>query len=195
MSSRPRVTVTVRWVWAKNNMSIQSGWSPGTRENLQRRETSTLSRYQGARCVSAQYTKTHKRTSAAAFGDEVILWTWGTERNVGQHHNPEALLFHKTINRGTEANLGEIIKVDVFWKHFYSFWEAPVKDMTDLFTWTRLWGECSRSVARYTISVSNQRATDSCEKKQPLFNRLWPCLNLSDEVFYCVFADWHMLAC
>ena len=66
------------------------------------------------RGVSAQYTKTHKHTSAAAFGDEVILWTWGTERNVGQHHNPEALLFHKTINRGTEANLGEIIKVDVF---------------------------------------------------------------------------------
>lgn len=36
-SSRPRLTVTVRWVWAKNKMSIQSGWSPGTVENLQSR--------------------------------------------------------------------------------------------------------------------------------------------------------------
>lgn len=39
-SSRPRVTVTVRCVWAKNNMSIQSGWSPGTAENLQNRHQS-----------------------------------------------------------------------------------------------------------------------------------------------------------
>lgn len=38
MSSRQRVTVTVRWVWAKNNMSIQSGCSPGTTENLQKKQ-------------------------------------------------------------------------------------------------------------------------------------------------------------
>lgn len=70
-----------------------------------------------------------------------------------------------------EANLGEIIKVEVFWKHFYSFWEAPVKDMTDLFAWTQLWGQCSGSVARYTISVSRQKATDSYEKKPTFFQQ------------------------
>lgn len=41
MSSSPRVTVTVRCVWAKNNMSIQSGCRPGTRENLQEKHSVT----------------------------------------------------------------------------------------------------------------------------------------------------------
>ena len=31
---RPSVTVTVRCVWTKNNVSIQSGCSPEARENL-----------------------------------------------------------------------------------------------------------------------------------------------------------------
>lgn len=34
MSSRPSVTVTVKWVWVKNSSSIQSGWSSGARANL-----------------------------------------------------------------------------------------------------------------------------------------------------------------
>lgn len=41
MSSRPSVTVTVKWVWVKKSRSIQSGWSSGARVNLSGREEET----------------------------------------------------------------------------------------------------------------------------------------------------------
>lgn len=132
-SSSPRVTVTVRWAWAKNNMSIQSGCSPGTRENLQKKNINGLYQFiinnkhlNWVIVLSVKHTLTHTNkthTFKAASSDSL-----DEENRTKCTITPEA-----AVNWDIKAKRKEIVKVAVYRNKLLPFERQSVKVMKDLY--------------------------------------------------------------